>query len=53
MQKAFDGADRFFPITTRRHGGRARGCQGSPAFDKSTHEKESAREAAEAAAKKK
>ena len=55
MQKAFDGADRFFPINykTTWEVVRAVAKGSGQAFDKSTYEKESAREAAEAAAKKK
>ena len=55
MQKAFDGADRFFPINYKTTWDVVRAvAKGSGhAFDKSTYEKESAREAAEAAAKKK
>ena len=55
MQKAFDGADRFFPINYKTSWEVVRAvAKGSgQAFDKSTYEKESAREAAEAAAKKK
>ena len=55
MQKAFDGADRFFPINYKTSWevvrNVAKGSGGG--FDKATYEKESAREAAEAAAKKK
>jgi len=55
MQKAFDGADRFFPINYKTQWDVVRAvAKGSgQAFDKSTYVKESAREAAEAAAKKK
>ena len=55
MQKAFDGADRFFPINYKTNWEVVRAvAKGSgQAFDKSTYEKETAREAAEAAAKKK
>ena len=54
MKKAFDGADRFVPInyktTWQVVRDVAKGSGG--AFDKATYEKESAREAAEAAKKK-
>ena len=55
MAKAFDGADRFFPVNykTTWEVVRAVAKGSGQAFDKSTYEKESAREAAEAAAKKK
>jgi len=54
MQKAFDGADRFFPINykTTWEVVRAVARGSGQAFDKATYEKESAREAAEAAKKK-
>jgi len=54
MQKAFDGADRFFPINykTTWEVVRAVAKGSGQAFDKATYEKESAREAAEAAKKK-
>jgi len=54
MQKAFDGADRFFPINykTTWEVVRAVATGSGQAFDKTTYEKESAREAAEAAKKK-
>jgi phosphonate transport system substrate-binding protein len=55
MVKAFDGADRFFPINYKTTWEVvrevAKGSGGS--FDKATYDKETAREAAEAAAKKK
>ena len=54
MQKAFDGADRFFPInyktTWQVVRDVAKGSGGG--FDKATYDKETAREAAEAAKKK-
>jgi phosphonate transport system substrate-binding protein len=55
MQKAFDGADRFFPINYRTTWEVVRAvAKGSgQAFDKATYEKESQREAEEAAKKKK
>ena len=55
MQKAFDGADRFFPVNYKTTWAVVRDvAKGSGGgFDKATYEKESAREAAEAAAKKK
>lgn len=55
MQKAFDGADRFFPVNykTTWEVVRAVAKGSGQAFDKSTYEKETAREAAERAAKKK
>ena len=55
MQNAFDGADRFFPVNykTTWEVVRAVAKGSGQAFDKSTYEKETAREAAEAAAKKK
>ena len=55
MQKAFDGADRFFPVNYKTTWEVVRSvAKGSgQAFDKSTYEKETAREAAEAAAAKK
>src|SRR6476659_172580 len=55
MQKAFDGADRFFPInyktTWQVVRDVAKGSGGG--FDKATYDKETAREAAEAAKAKK
>jgi phosphonate transport system substrate-binding protein len=55
MVKAFDGADRFFPINYKTTWevvrDVAKGSGGG--FDKATYDKETAREAAEAAAKKK
>ena len=55
MQKAFDGADRFFPINYKTNWevvrAVAKGSGGG--FDKAAYDKETAREAAEAAAKKK
>ncbi len=55
MKKAFDGADRFFPINYKTTWAVVRDvAKGSGGgFDKATYEKESAREAAEAAKKKK
>ena len=55
MVKAFDGADRFFPVNykTTWEVVRAVAKGSGQAFDKSTYEKESKREAAEAAAKAK
>ncbi len=55
MKKAFDGADRFFPINYKTTWEVVRSvAKGSgQGFDKATYDKESAREAAEAAAKKK
>jgi phosphonate transport system substrate-binding protein len=55
MQKAFDGADRFFPINykTTWEVVRAVAKGSGGGFDKAAYDKESAREAAEAAAKKK
>ena len=55
MKKAFDGADRFVPINYQTTWDVVRAvAKGSgQSFDKSTYEKETAREAAEAAAKKK
>src|SRR5437867_1381554 len=54
MQKAFDGADRFFPINYKTTWAVvrdvAKGSGGT--FDKASYEKETAREAAEAAKKK-
>jgi ABC-type phosphate/phosphonate transport system substrate-binding protein len=54
MQNAFDGADRFFPINYKTSWevvrNVAKGSGGG--FDKATYEKETAREAAEAAKKK-
>ena len=54
MQKAFDGADRFFPINYKTTWAVVRDvAKGSGGgFDKATYEKETAREAAEAAKKK-
>ena len=54
MQKAFDGADRFFPINykTTWEVVRAVAKSSGQGFDKASYEKESAREAAEAAKKK-
>src|SRR5712671_6899993 len=54
MQKAFDGADRFFPINYKTTWDVVRNvAKGSGGgFDKATYEKETAREAAEAAKKK-
>jgi phosphonate transport system substrate-binding protein len=54
MQKAFDGADRFFPINYKTSWAVVRNvAKGSGGgFDKATYEKETAREAAEAAKKK-
>src|ERR1700704_6885422 len=54
MQKAFDGADRFFPINYKTSWDVVREvAQGSGGgFDKATYDKETAREAAEAAKKK-
>jgi phosphonate transport system substrate-binding protein len=55
MQKAFDGADRFFPINYKTTWevvrNVAKGSGGG--FDKATYEKEARREAEEAAKKKK
>jgi phosphonate transport system substrate-binding protein len=54
MQKAFDGADRFFPINYKTTWAVVRDvakCSGGT-FDKASYEKETAREAAEAAKKK-
>ena len=55
MQKAFDGADRFFPINyaTTWEPVRAVAKGTGSGFDKATYEKESKREADEAAAKAK
>jgi len=55
MQKAFDGADRFFPINYKTTWAVVRDvAKGSgQAFDKNTYEKETKREADEAAKKKK
>ncbi len=55
MQKAFDGADRFFPINykTTWEVVRAVAKGSGQGFDKATYEKESKREADEAAKKKK
>src|SRR3954467_5803325 len=54
-RKAFDGADRFVPINYKTTWAVVRDvAKGSgQGFDKATYEKETAREAAEAAAKKK
>jgi len=54
MQKAFDGADRFFPVNYKTTWAVVRDvAKGSgQAFDKSTYEKETKREADEAAKKK-
>jgi phosphonate transport system substrate-binding protein len=54
MQKAFDGADRFFPINYKTSWEVVRDVdKGSGGgFDKATYEKETAHEAAEAAKKK-
>jgi len=54
MKKAFDGADRFFPINYKTTWAVVRDvAKGSGgAFDKASYEKETAREAAEAAKKK-
>ncbi len=55
MQKAFDGADRFFPINykTTWEPVRAVAAAGGESFGKAAYQKESEREAAAAAAKKK
>ena len=55
MQKAFDGADRFFPINykTTWEPVRAVAAAGGESFGKAAYVKESEREAAAAAAKKK
>jgi phosphonate transport system substrate-binding protein len=55
MKKAFDGADRFFPINYKTSWEVVRAvAKGSgQAFDKTTYEKETKREAEEAAKKKK
>ncbi len=55
MQKAFDGADRFFPINykTTWEVVRAVAKGSGGGFDKASYDKETAREAAEAAAAKK
>lgn len=55
MQKAFDGADRFFPINYKTSWEAVRTvAKGSgQGFDKASYDKETAREAAEAAKKKK
>ena len=55
MKKAFDGADRFFPINYKTSWDVVRAvAKGSgQAFDKATYEKETKREAEEAAKKKK
>jgi len=55
MQKAFDGADRFVPINykTTWEVVRAVAKGSGQGFDKASYDKETAREAAEAAAKKK
>jgi phosphonate transport system substrate-binding protein len=54
MQKAFDGADRFFPINyqTTWEVVRAVAKGSGQGFDKASYDKETAREAAEAAKKK-
>jgi len=54
MQKAFDGADRFFPINykTTWEVVRAVAKGSGQGFDKAAYDKETAREAAEAAKKK-
>ena len=54
MQKAFDGADRFFPINYRTQWDVVRAvAKGSgQGFDKASYDKETAREAAEKAQKK-
>jgi len=54
MKKAFDGADRFFPINYKTTWAVVRDvAKGSGgAFDKASYEKETSREAAEAAKKK-
>ena len=55
MQKAFDGADRFFPITYQKDWAVVRHVAeaGGEAFNRTAYEKETKREAAAAAAKKK
>jgi phosphonate transport system substrate-binding protein len=55
MKKAFDGADRFFPINykTTWEPVRAVAAAGGESFGKAAYQKESEREAAAAAAKKK
>lgn len=54
MQKAFDGADRFYPVTYKKDWEIVRKVaeSGGEAFNRSAYEKESARESAAAAAKK-
>ena len=54
MQKAFDGADRFFPVTYQKDWAVVRQVAeaGGEAFNRSAYEKETKREA-DAAAKKK
>ncbi|MBL8380610.1 MAG: phosphate/phosphite/phosphonate ABC transporter substrate-binding protein [Burkholderiales bacterium] len=48
MQKAFDGADRFFPVTYQKDWGIVRQVaeSGGESFNKAAYEKETAREAA-------
>ena len=55
MQKAFDGADRFFPITYQKDWAVVRQVaeSGGESFNRAGYEKESKREAEAAAAKKK
>ena len=55
MQKAFDGADRFFPVTYQKDWAVVRQVAeaGGEAFNRSAYEKETKREADAAAAKKK
>jgi len=55
MQKAFDGADRFFPITFQKDWAVVRQVaeSGGESFNRTGYEKESKREAEAAAAKKK
>ena len=55
MQKAFDGADRFFPITYQKDWAVVRHVAeaGGEAFNRTAYEKETKREADAAAAKKK
>ncbi len=55
MQKAFDGADRFFPITYQKDWAVVRQVaeSGGESFNRAGYEKESKREADAAAAKKK
>ncbi|MDB5797176.1 MAG: hypothetical protein JWP36_1078 [Paucimonas sp.] len=54
MQKAFDGADRFYPVTYKKDWEIVRRVAeaGGEAFNRKAYEKETAREAAAAAAKK-